>query len=48
MLSYRRPLGEFRALRFYAKGDNLFNQTYFQSGFRMPGVTGTVGTQFEF
>jgi iron complex outermembrane receptor protein len=48
MISYRRPLGEFRALRFYAKGDNLFNQTYFQSGFRMPGVTGTVGTQFEF
>jgi vitamin B12 transporter len=48
MLSYRRPLGEFRALRFYAKGDNLFNQTYYQSGFRTPGVTGTVGTQFEF
>lgn len=48
MLSYRRPLGEFHALRFYAKGDNLFNQTYFQSGFRTPGVTGTVGTQFEF
>ena len=48
MVSYRRPLSEFRALRFYAKGDNLFNQTYFQSGFRTPGVTGTVGTQFEF
>jgi iron complex outermembrane receptor protein len=48
MLSYRRPLGEGRALRFYGKADNLFNQTYFQSGFRMPGVTGTAGTQFEF
>jgi iron complex outermembrane receptor protein len=48
MLSYRRPLGEFRALRFYAKGDNLLDRTYFQSGFRTPGVTGTVGTQFEF
>lgn len=48
MLSYRRPLGEFRALRFYAKGDNLFNQTYYQSGFLTPGATGTVGTQFEF
>ena len=48
MISYRRPMGEFRALRFYAKGDNLLNQTYFQSGFRTPGVTGTVGTQFEF
>jgi vitamin B12 transporter len=47
-LSYRYPLSEFRALRFYFKGDNLFNQTYFQDGFRAPGATFTGGTQFEF
>jgi vitamin B12 transporter len=48
MLSYRRPLGEYRAIRFYGKVDNLFNQAYFQDGFRTPGATFTVGTQFEF
>ncbi len=47
-LSYRRPLGEFRAIRFYSKADNLFNQTYFENGFRTPGRTVTGGTQFEF
>lgn len=48
MLSYRRPLAEYRAIRFYGKVDNLFNQAYFQDGFRTPGATFTVGTQFEF
>jgi outer membrane receptor protein involved in Fe transport len=48
MLGYRRPLSEFRAIRFYGKVDNLFNQTYFEDGFRTPGATFTVGTQFEF
>jgi vitamin B12 transporter len=48
MLSYRHPLSEFRALRFFWKGENLFNQTYFENGFRTPGATFTGGTQFEF
>jgi vitamin B12 transporter len=48
VLSYRHPLSEFHALRFYCKGDNLFNQTYFENGFRTPKVTFTGGTQFEF
>jgi outer membrane receptor protein involved in Fe transport len=48
MLSYRHPLSEFRALRFYGKVDNLFNQTYFENGFRTPKMTLTSGTQFEF
>jgi iron complex outermembrane receptor protein len=47
-LSYRRPLSEFRAIRFYGKVDNLFNQTYFENGFRTPGITVTGGMQFEF
>ncbi len=47
-LSYRKPLSEFRAVRFFVKADNLFNQTYFENGFRTPGFTFTGGTQFEF
>lgn len=47
-LSYRRPFGEFRALRLYFKADNLFNQTYFENGFRTPGTTFTTGSQYEF
>jgi outer membrane cobalamin receptor len=47
-LSYRQPLSEFRAIRFYAKSDNLFNQRYFENGFLTPGVTVIGGTQFEF
>ena len=47
-LSYRHPLSEFRAIRFYIKDDNLFNQTYFENGFRTPGTTMTGGTQFAF
>jgi iron complex outermembrane receptor protein len=48
MLSYRHPLSEFRAVRLYFKADNLFNQTYFENGFRTPKATFTSGTQFEF
>jgi len=47
-LSYRRPLSEFRAIRFYFKADNLFNQTYYENGFRTPGTAMTAGTQFAF
>jgi len=46
--SYRIPLGEYRALRFFAKAGNVFNQAYFESGYRTPGATGTGGLQFEF
>ena len=47
-LSYRRPLSEFQAIRFFAKTDNLFNQTYFDNGYRTPGITAIGGIQFEF
>ena len=46
--NYRLPLGEFRALRFIGKVDNLFNQDYYESGFRTPGATAAGGIQFEF
>jgi outer membrane cobalamin receptor len=47
-VSYRKPLSEFRALRFYVRTDNLFDQTYFENGFRTPGITVNGGTKFEF
>jgi vitamin B12 transporter len=47
-LSYRVPLSESRAVRFYVKADNLFNQNYFENGFRTPRTTAIGGTQFEF
>ena len=47
-ISYRRPLHEFSAVRFYLKADNLFNQTYFENGYHTPGIGVTAGTQWEF
>jgi len=47
-ISYRRPMREFSAVRFYLRADNLFNQTYFENGYRTPGIGVTAGTQWEF
>ena len=47
-VSYRVPFSEFRAIRFFAKLENLFNQTDYESGFRTPGITGVSGIQLEF
>jgi vitamin B12 transporter len=46
--SYRIPFSEFRAIRFFVRGENLFNQTYYESGFLTPGRTALGGMQFEF
>ena len=46
--SYRIPLSEFRAVRLFAKGSNLLDQNYIESGYRTPGITGIGGVQFEF
>jgi iron complex outermembrane receptor protein len=46
--SYRIPIGEYRAIRFFVRADNIFNQTYFESGFLTPGRTASSGLQYEF
>ncbi|MDP9114108.1 MAG: TonB-dependent receptor [Acidobacteriota bacterium] len=46
--SYRLPLSETRAVRFFVRGENLLNQNYFENGFRTPGRTMNGGIQFEF
>jgi len=47
-VSYRLPLREYRAVRFFARGENLLGQTYFESGFPTPGRTARAGMQVEF
>jgi iron complex outermembrane receptor protein len=46
--SYRLPVKEYQAIRFFVRADNIFNQTYFENGFLTAGRTATAGTQFEF
>ena len=47
-VSYRIPIGEKRALRIFGRTENVFDQTYYESGFRTPGVIGRGGVQYEF
>ena len=46
--SYRLPLSEFHAVRFFIRAENIFNQTYFESGYPTPGRTAMGGMQFDF
>ena len=46
--SYRLPLSEFRAVRFFGRVTNLFDQNYYEAGFRTAGIGAYGGAQFEF
>jgi len=47
--SYSLPLGgDKRQLRFFGYVDNIFNDEYFENGFRTPGRTGRAGASFIF
>jgi len=46
--NYRIPLSDTRAVRFYGKVENLFDQNYYEGGFRTLGILGLGGLQFEF
>jgi iron complex outermembrane receptor protein len=46
--SYRLPLTEYESMRFFVRAENIFNQTYFESGFPTPGRTAIGGIQFDF
>jgi vitamin B12 transporter len=46
--SYRIPLREYHALRLFVRANNVFNQTYFESGFPTAGRTALGGLQYEF
>jgi outer membrane receptor protein involved in Fe transport len=47
-VSYRLPLSEFRAVRFFVRAENLLNQNYFENGFSTPRRTANGGIQYEF
>ena len=46
--SYRIPFKEYQAIRLFVRAENIFNQTYFESGFLTAGRTANAGLQFEF
>jgi vitamin B12 transporter len=46
--SYRISKNEFQTIRIFARADNIFNQTYFESGFLTPGRIASGGLEFEF
>jgi outer membrane receptor protein involved in Fe transport len=41
-------LKENRSLRLFVRANNIFNQTYFESGFPTAGRTATAGLQYGF
>jgi vitamin B12 transporter len=47
-VAYRIPLKDYRAIRFFVRVNNIFSQTYFESGFLTPGRTALGGLQYEF
>lgn len=46
--SYRLPVGERRSVEFFVKASNIFDDEYFEDGFRAPGIVGTAGVKFRF
>jgi iron complex outermembrane receptor protein len=46
--TYTIPFGESRSLKLFGTVDNLFDNDYFESGFRTPGLTARAGAMFSF
>ncbi|OLE50915.1 MAG: hypothetical protein AUG51_25400 [Acidobacteria bacterium 13_1_20CM_3_53_8] len=46
--SYERSLSEKVTMVLFVGGENIFNQKYFESGFRAPGALGRGGVNFRF
>lgn len=47
-LSYERALSDGVVLVLFGGADNIFDQTYYENGFRAPGVVGRGGASFRF
>ncbi len=45
---YTFPLAESRSLRLFGKLENLFDQNYYENGFRTPGLQGRAGAALNF
>jgi vitamin B12 transporter len=46
--SYEKQLSEGTTMVLFVGGENLFNQRYYENGFRAPGVVGRGGVRFKF
>ena len=46
--SYTIPLSERLSLQLYGKVENLFDDDYFEEGFRAPGTVGLAGLKIQF
>jgi vitamin B12 transporter len=46
--SYERPVSERITIVLFGGADNIFNQTYFENGFRAPGIVGRGGMHLRF
>ncbi len=47
-VSYERRISEGVTAVFFGGGENLFNQTYYENGFRAPGILGRAGVNLRF
>ncbi|HEY0003335.1 MAG TPA: TonB-dependent receptor [Pyrinomonadaceae bacterium] len=47
-LSYERPLSERLTVIFFGGAENIFDEDYFENGFRAPGLTGRGGASLRF
>jgi len=47
-LSLEKRLSDRVAAVLFGGADNLFDQRYFESGFRAPGIVGRAGVNFRF
>ena len=47
-IAYRLPLADRRAMRFFVRAENIFDQKYFENGFLTAGLTAMGGLQYEF
>ena len=47
-VSYERRLTERHAIILFGGGENIFDEQYFENGFRAPGAVGRGGISFRF
>jgi iron complex outermembrane receptor protein len=48
VVAYTLPISDRRSVRFFTRIDNLFNQTYYEDGFRTPKRWAIGGLKFQF
>ena len=47
-VSYERRFTDRLTMKIFGGAENIFNQKYFENGFRAPGTVGRAGVNFQF